>query len=73
MREFRKLQSLTKEIENNYKTLKDLRDKFSSAGMSVKRRMSEDIIALERRVREQEKERRSIEKSIRNTENLLTK
>lgn len=73
MREFRKLQSLTKEIENNYKTLEDLRDKFSSAGMSVQRRMSEDIIALERRVREQEKERRSIEKSIRNTENLLTK
>ncbi|MDD7318904.1 MAG: hypothetical protein SOZ80_00685 [Prevotella sp.] len=71
--DFKKLQVLTKELEANYKELEDLRDRFSSVGVSAQRRMAEDILTLEQKVEKQERDKYYIEKSIRNTENLLTK
>ena len=70
---FKKLQSLKKEKEENIETLQELRERYSASGKTAQRTISNEILSLEKSIIEQEKAITKMEISIRNTENMLTK
>lgn len=70
---FKKLQSLRIKQEENLKSLNDLRERYSSSGKTAQRVISEEILTIEQNIKNNAIEIRRLEKSIRNTENMLTK
>jgi hypothetical protein len=70
---FKKLQSLKKEKEDNIKSLTELRERYSASGKTAQRNISNEILSLEKEILKQEESIAKMEISIRNTENMLTK
>lgn len=71
--EFRRLQTIVKKLGSDVNRLRILREKYASAAKMVQRKISEEITTLEQEIIKGEREKRILEKSIRNTENLLIK
>ncbi|RRD02198.1 PD40 domain-containing protein [Prevotella sp. OH937_COT-195] len=71
--EFKRLQIIVRELGDDDRILKELRERYASASRSARIKMSDEIIKLEQKIMKREKEKRVLEKSIRNTENILTK
>ena len=71
--EFRRLQTIVKKLGSDVNRLRILREKYASAAKTVQRKISEEITTLEQEIIKGEREKRILEKSIRNTENLLIK
>lgn len=69
---FQKLQSMNGEMEEKSKSLQNLRERYSSSGKTSQRAITEEILSLEKEILRLRNDIILMEKSIRNTENMLT-